>query len=117
MVHVRILPLLFLLVISGSPAFAWGCQGHELVALTAWQFMNSHARQQVQQILSAYPADASMNHFCGKFDKDLPLMAQMSTWADDYRNLDKKSGPWHYLDSRWARRWATACPNTAKRAV
>jgi hypothetical protein len=46
----------FFAAIAGSPAWAWGCKGHQIVALIAERHLNPHARAMVMQILAASAA-------------------------------------------------------------
>jgi hypothetical protein len=82
--------------------WAWGCSGHETVALIALKNLNdldtagqTSVAQQVQTLLSAQPHDYS-----GRFCKDLELdpIAYFATWADDHRAVDSSTGSWHYWD-------------------
>src|SRR5262249_1282112 len=74
-----------------------GCKGHQTVALTAWQFMSDQAKAMTEKLESAFPPDPNLAHFC-QGDQALPRIAQISTWADDFRNVDATTGPWHFLD-------------------
>jgi len=79
---------------AGS-AFAWGCEGHQMVALIARAHLTPAASAAVDQLLRENPIDPALNRFC----KDRPgdLMADSATWADDIKNIDK-TGQWHYVD-------------------
>ena len=76
-------------------AKAWGCKGHQTVALIAEKHLTPEARQLVQKLLSENPVDPKLNRYCGGAARD--LMADASTWADDIRG-ERKNGPWHYID-------------------
>jgi hypothetical protein len=93
--------LLQLLLLAASVlhcprAFAWGCDGHQTVALIAEQNLNSHARTMVNQILMSNPIDPSLNRFCQPVATD--PMVDASTWADDYRKLHPDTGGWHFIN-------------------
>lgn len=90
-----LLPLLFLLA-APSASFAWGCSGHQAIALIAQAQLNSRARQMVEQLLAHAPIDPALRRFCGS--TTLGAMADVSTWADDYRETDRSTAPWHYWD-------------------
>ena len=85
--------LTFLLQIP--PALAWGCKGHQTVALIAEKYLSPETRQLVDKLLAENPVDPQLKRYCGNATRD--LMADASTWADDVRN-DRKNGPWHYID-------------------
>lgn len=86
----------FALVISGAPAaHAWGCKGHQTVALIAENHLTPEAKQMVQKLLGDNPIDPKLKRWCGNATSD--LMVDASTWPDDVRN-DRKNGPWHYID-------------------
>jgi hypothetical protein len=76
-------------------AKAWGCKGHQTVALIAEKHLTPEARQLIQKLLSENPIDPKLNRYCGGATRD--LMADASTWADDIRG-ERKNGPWHYID-------------------
>lgn len=86
--------LIFTFIFAFSPctARAWGCKGHQTMALIAEKHLSPEAKQFVQKILSENPVDPKLNRYCGGATRD--LMADGSTWADDIRG-ERKNGPWH----------------------
>jgi len=86
---------LALLILTAPPANAWGCKGHQTVALIAEKHLTPEARQLVQQILGNNPMDPKLRRWCGNATTD--LMVDASTWPDDVRN-ERKNGSWHYID-------------------
>jgi hypothetical protein len=75
-------PLVFLSLIAISlPAFAWGPEGHELVARIADSELTPAVKARVLEILGP-----------GK------TMASIASWADEVRRARSESGPWHYID-------------------
>jgi hypothetical protein len=76
-------------------AKAWGCKGHQTVALIAEKHLTPEARELVQKLLSENLIDPKLNRYCGGATRD--LMVDASTWADDIRG-ERKNGPWHYID-------------------
>jgi hypothetical protein len=85
-----------LLVAFAAPAtHAWGCKGHQAVALIAEKHLTPEAKQMVQMLLSGNPIDPRLKRYCGGAMSD--LMADASTWPDDIRS-ERKNGPWHYID-------------------
>src|SRR6267142_2958613 len=80
----------------GAPsAQAWGCKGHQTVALIAEKHLTPEGRQLVQKLLGDNPMDPKLRRWCGNATTD--LMVDASTWPDDVRN-ERKNGPWHYID-------------------
>jgi hypothetical protein len=81
----------------GSPAAeAWGCQGHEMVALIAEMHLNPHALAMVNQILKDGPIDPALSRYCK--ETGLTPMADASTWADDIRSVRPEAANWHFID-------------------
>jgi hypothetical protein len=79
-----------------APARAWGCEGHEVIALLAEKHLTPHALAAVNQILKDNPIDPALNRFCK--DGRIDPMSDSSTWADDFRTVHPETGPWHYVD-------------------
>ena len=69
-----------LLLLPHPQAWAWGSEGHRIIADIAWQHLNEATLQNLRQFLGG---------------NDL---ASVSTWADDVRNGRPDTGPWHYVD-------------------
>jgi hypothetical protein len=87
---------LLMVLLPGAPrANAWGCKGHQTVALIAERHLTPEAKKMVDALLGANPIDAKLKRYCGDSERD--AMADVSTWPDDVRN-DRKNGPWHYID-------------------
>jgi hypothetical protein len=82
-------------LIFPSQARAWGCEGHQVVALIAEKHLTPEAQKLVQKVLSENPIDPNLKRWCGNATTD--LLVDASTWPDDVRN-DRKNGPWHYID-------------------
>jgi hypothetical protein len=76
-------------------ARAWGCKGHQTVALIAENYLTPEAKEFVFHLLLANPIDAQVGRYCGSAVAD--PMGDASTWADDVRG-ERKNGPWHYID-------------------
>ncbi|HVM76420.1 MAG TPA: S1/P1 nuclease [Candidatus Saccharimonadales bacterium] len=85
----------FLFLLCSAPAWAWGCKGHQTVALIAEQNLTPEALQFVNKLLSENPVDPGLKRYCT--DPAHDLLADASTWPDDVRNI-AKNGPWHYID-------------------
>jgi hypothetical protein len=82
-------------VVSASPARAWGCKGHQTIALVAEKYLTPQTRDFVEKLLSENPIDPQLKRYCGNATRD--VMVDASTWADDIRS-ERKNGPWHYID-------------------
>lgn len=84
-------------LLIGSPsAQAWGCQGHEAVALIAQMHLNPHALAMVNQILKDGPIDPALNRYCK--ETGLDPIADAATWADDIRSARPDATNWHFID-------------------
>jgi len=83
------------LLFGPSATYAWGCKGHQTVALIAEKHLTPEAKQFVQKLLTENPIDPKLNRYCGGSSRD--AMTDASTWADDVRG-EHKNGPWHYID-------------------
>src|SRR4051812_9590993 len=66
---------------TSLPLWAWGPEGHSLVARIAEQQLTPAARARVLEILGP-----------GK------TMASVASWADEVRRARPETGPWHYID-------------------
>ncbi len=69
-----------LLVVPAS-AFAWGAEGHEIVAGVALRELTPAARVQVAHLLGG----------------EAMLVAQ-SNWADEIKSQRRDTAPWHFVD-------------------
>jgi nuclease S1 len=93
---IRLLVGVFAVLMSTAPpANAWGCKGHQTVALIAEKHLTPEARQLVQKLLGENPVDPKLKRWCGNATSD--SMVDASTWPDDVRN-ERKNGSWHYID-------------------
>ncbi len=89
--------LLLVAVVSlPAPARAWGCEGHQVVALLAEKHLTPHALAMAKKILAEGPIDPKLSRYCKEGGAD-PL-ADASTWPDDIRGLRPETPPWHYID-------------------
>lgn len=79
-----------------APAHAWGCEGHQVVALLAEMHLTPQALATAKQILADGPIDPNLSRFCKEGGND-PL-ADASTWPDDIRGQRPETAPWHYVD-------------------
>ena len=75
---------------------AWGCEGHQVIALLAEKHLTPHALATAKQILGDSPIDPSLSRFCKEGGID--AMSDGSTWPDDIRAQRPETAPWHYVD-------------------
>ena len=78
------------------PADAWGCKGHQTVAALAEKHLTPQAKQMLLGLLTANPIDPQAKRYCG--DTALDPFVDASTWADDERNKEPTTAPWHFID-------------------
>jgi hypothetical protein len=89
--------LLALGIVALAPStWAWGCEGHQIVALIAEKHLNPHAAKMSRQILDASAIDAALSRYCKQ--SGLDPFVDSSTWADDERSVKPETGPWHFVD-------------------
>ncbi|HYA62557.1 MAG TPA: S1/P1 nuclease [Candidatus Sulfotelmatobacter sp.] len=91
----RFLFALAVLPCAATSTWAWGCKGHQTVALIAEKHLSPEAHEFVDKLLSENPVDPQLKRYCGNSTRD--LLVDASTWPDDVRN-ERKNGPWHYID-------------------
>jgi hypothetical protein len=73
--------LLLVLCALESQAFAWGSQGHQVIANVAWQALTPKSRDEVSQLLALEPGQT---------------LESIATWADEHRSPATSS--WHYVN-------------------
>ncbi len=83
-------------LVCAPSAHAWGCEGHQTVALLAERHLTPAAKQTLTALLQNNPIDPNLQRFCGNDVSD--RFADASTWADDFRKNHPETGPWHFLD-------------------
>ncbi len=69
-----------LLLLPRPQAWAWGSEGHRIIADIAWDHLSGTTLR-------------NLRPFLGNND-----LASLSTWADDIRGGRPETGPWHYVD-------------------
>ena len=77
----RSLLVLALSLTMAGHAFAWGAQGHEVIATVAWQGLTPQTRQEVTRLLALEPGQT---------------LESVATWADEHRS--PATGVWHYIN-------------------
>jgi hypothetical protein len=83
-------------------AFAWGAEGHRIVALIAADELTPAAKAQVLGLLGSPDARSAME--------------EASTWADKIKFQRPETRPWHYVDIEIGTRGydkAADCPDDA----
>ncbi len=93
-----LISLIFVLALLFAPAplCAWGCKGHQTIALIAEKHLTPEAKEFVEKLLRENPADSQSGHYCG--GPDFGLLAAASNWADDIRRQHADTAPWHYIN-------------------
>jgi hypothetical protein len=76
--------LLFLLSAVPVKVHAWGCEGHEIVALITMKHLQPQVADQINAILTKSPVSPGLRRYCRI--SGLPLMADVASWADDIRS-------------------------------
>lgn len=83
------LALLTLLALRSTPCFAWGPEGHEIVARIAALHLTPKAQHEIDGLLSA---QYNNGH-------DLKLWyGNVANWPDYIRKDRSETGPWHFVD-------------------
>lgn len=73
-----------LIILTGTVhAWAWGSEGHRIVAEIAEQLLEPAAARQVRDLLAA---------------ENKTTLAEVSTWADQIRGQRRNTAPWHYVN-------------------
>jgi hypothetical protein len=72
-------------------ALAWGDEGHRIIALVTDRFLEPPVRDRVKAMLAVDPDDLTAHD-----------IASEATWADRYRDLDRRGSRQHYEQTR---RW------------
>ena len=85
-----------LLVSDGqSRAMAWGCDGHRAIAMIA-ERLAGEAADKARTVLARSPVARDLPRFCEPIPAD--IIADVSTWADDYRSVEPATASWHFID-------------------
>jgi len=73
--------LLLVLCALGSQAFAWGSQGHQVIANVAWSALTPKSRDEVSRLLALELGQT---------------LESIATWADEHRS--PATSAWHYVN-------------------
>ena len=76
-------------------AFAWGCDGHKVVATIAYERLSPKAKAAANSLLARLQVDPAVSHYC---TSDGNLFVDVSTWADDIRKVRPETASWHYVN-------------------
>lgn len=85
-------------MMSLSPAFGWGREGHEIIARIAEKYLTKEARAQVAQLLEKGET-----------------MGSVASWGDEIRPQRRETGTWHYINiplNAPRGDWKAYCPAT-----
>jgi hypothetical protein len=86
----------FAILATVPSASAWGCKGHEIVALIAEAHLNPRAHAMALIILADGPISPTLSRYCK--EPGLDAFVDSSTWADDERTVIPDTAPWHFID-------------------
>lgn len=81
---VQTLSIIAALVLIPNAAYAWGREGHQIIALIAARELSPAAKSGVADLLGEPDASSAMERY--------------STWADEIRPSRRDTAPWHYVD-------------------
>lgn len=82
MVHlVKVCLCALLATLAANSAFAWGAQGHQVIAHIAQTKLSKNARLQIDHLLAQEPG---------------ATLETVATWADEHRS--PATGRWHYIN-------------------
>ena len=88
------------LFVGPAPAWSWGCEGHETIALVASRQLTPHARKMVSELLHPSPIDSHLERACHPSGGN--ALSDVSTWADDIRHDPTspltRTRTWHFID-------------------
>lgn len=77
----RGLLLACLMAVGTTPSFAWGTDGHRIIAMLADAQLSPAARKEINRLLALEPGST---------------LASISTWADEHRS--PTTAAWHYVN-------------------
>ena len=75
---------LTLLALLSPSVYAWGPEGHEIVARIAMHFVSSDVKSKISTVIGSDPDSADW--------------AALSNWADTIRPFRTETAPWHFVD-------------------
>ena len=87
---------LTLALLVPSPAWSWGCHGHEVVAYLAYRHLSPAAKAGVTDLIGHPASVVHVHRNCTV--TGLLALANVSSWADDMRAEAPSTAPWHFID-------------------
>jgi hypothetical protein len=90
--------LLSLTLFQSRNAFAWGDEGHQVVARIAEHFLNPAARGRILDLLKSDQRKDYYTRECPQAQTVADYMACVSPWADRVRNDRPETYNWHFVD-------------------
>src|SRR5713226_5689174 len=91
-----VLAMALLLSAGTTDAIAWGCDGHRAIVFIAERLLAPAALAAARATLAASPVDPGLKRFCDPTPDD--LIADVASWADDYRDTSPATSRWHFVD-------------------
>src|SRR5262249_22811029 len=82
--------LFILTMLAPSSSWAWGDEGHKIVALIAARYLRENDPSALPRIEALLQRDADA--------MTPPDIASRATWADRYRETHSATGNWHFID-------------------
>jgi hypothetical protein len=79
----RLLVALLVSLISATQAWAWGSEGHRIVAEIAEQYLEPATAREVRDLLAI---------------ENATTLAEVSNWADEIRAQRRNTARWHFVD-------------------
>jgi hypothetical protein len=71
------------ILLAPTRAFAWGSEGHRIVAEIADQYLEPDTARQVHALLDV---------------ENATTLADVANWADQIRPQQRETAPWHFVD-------------------
>lgn len=96
MLRIAALSIVLSALAGESQAWAWGCEGHQAIAIAAERLLPTQTRAAVNAVLAASPIDPALRRFC-ESTPGSPL-GDSATWADDFRDVEPATGAWHFIN-------------------
>jgi hypothetical protein len=79
----RFLAALLLSLVSATQTWAWGSEGHRIVAEIAEQYLGPATAHEVRDLLAI---------------ENATTLAEVANWADEIRGQRRNTAPWHFVD-------------------
>ena len=94
--RIGVMAFALLVTLGRSDLSAWGCEGHQAVAILAEQVLGVASLQALRAVLTASPIDPSLRRNCPAVPSD--IIADAATWADDQRAAEPSTSSWHFVN-------------------